>query len=341
MLCALAALGGPLQGGAQRALPAAYLALAGTLLLLFPVTGGAPALTIGVVGVLLALLLPGAAPTPRVLGLALPLLGALLGGVFGWAQRAPGASTHPAPLPATPLATTPSPDVQLTSGPMHLAMAPELDFISVSPDRFWTVFHPWSPEQPPCATETRPRPDGVDVETVCELAEPVYSHLNGWAGLQIAGHQSLSVGFEALPGVRQPVRPLEGEHGSPYAFAFVRDDALHLAQARRREKGPFELLASGPLPPDGTVAIVLYDADAPRFRLELLDFARQASTEPSPSAGWGVPQNSIEFRTLGVRPEDPAAIWISLAATSVGRGFDSVGYAAGRYRNRIRVTALE
>ena len=32
-------------------------------------------------------------------------------------------------------------------------------------------------------------------------------------------------------------------------------------------------------------------------------------------------------------------VWLTLAGTSVGRGFDSVGHKAGTYRNRVRIEA--
>ncbi len=45
--------------------------------------------------------------------------------------------------------------------------------------------------------------------------------------------------------------------------------------------------------------------------------------------------------TGAAAPEDVVEIWISLAATSVGRGWDSVGYRAGAYRNRIELEACD
>jgi hypothetical protein len=39
----------------------------------------------------------------------------------------------------------------------------------------------------------------------------------------------------------------------------------------------------------------------------------------------------------GDEPTSPASLFITLAATSVGRGWDSVAHAAGTYRNRIAI----
>ena len=73
------------------------------------------------------------------------------------------------------------------------------------------------------------------------------------------------------------------------------------------------------------------------------DWAAQASTQLSPTAGWGFTENAISFQLL--LPSEPnelstGFICISLANTSTGRGFDSVGHTAGLYRNRMRVESL-
>jgi hypothetical protein len=43
------------------------------------------------------------------------------------------------------------------------------------------------------------------------------------------------------------------------------------------------------------------------------------------------------MRREGETSYSPVRIWLTLAGTSVGRGFDSVGHAAGTYRNRVRI----
>jgi hypothetical protein len=53
-----------------------------------------------------------------------------------------------------------------------------------------------------------------------------------------------------------------------------------------------------------------------------------------------VPVNAIEFSLGGDAPGSVGAIYFTLAGTSVGRGWDSVGHAPGVYRNRIRVEDL-
>ena len=75
------------------------------------------------------------------------------------------------------------------------------------------------------------------------------------------------------------------------------------------------------------------------MRVVLADWSAQADTTLSPTAGWGVPVNAIEFSLAGDAPSSPASIFVTLAATSVGRGWDCVGHRPGTYRNRIRAGA--
>ena len=103
------------------------------------------------------------------------------------------------------------------------------------------------------------------------------------------------------------------------------------------EGGPIRLEATARLPHP---IFSQLDQGVARARVVFDDWSAQAGTAPSPAAGWGVPVNAIEFSLAGDRPGSPAGIYITLAGTSVGRGWDSVGHAAGTYRNRIRIEVL-
>jgi hypothetical protein len=72
----------------------------------------------------------------------------------------------------------------------------------------------------------------------------------------------------------------------------------------------------------------------------LEDWSAQVDRALSRSADWGVPVNAIEFRLAGDRPGSPAGIYVTLAGTSVGRGWDAVVHAAGICGNRIRIEIL-
>lgn len=147
-------------------------------------------------------------------------------------------------------------------------------------------------------------------------------------------------------GCSRRVHPEEsGAHdrirGRPLRFAYV-DDAqvLRMVTATSGEKGPFRHLAAGALPAGEPLVLILRDEQTPMCRLTLADWDAQRGRSLSPTAGWGVPVATLEFARNGEHASSPVEIWISLASTSVGRGFDSVGHAAGTYRNRIRVEAL-
>lgn len=158
------------------------------------------------------------------------------------------------------------------------------------------------------------------------LTEPVYSHLNTFARIEVYRAKRLRVRFGAEP-IDMP--------GEKHRFATWDGERLTAYEAGRAEKGPFRVLSSTLLDRGEPLVLELLDGEVPQCRVMLDDFTAQASTELSPTAGWGLPQNSIE---LLVSEEAPVQwIVVSLAATSVGIGIDPVGHAAGTYRNRIRI----
>jgi len=126
--------------------------------------------------------------------------------------------------------------------------------------------------------------------------------------------------------------------GRPLRFAFLdASGRFRVVEATSGEKGPFRELASGPLRRGEPLTIELCDEDRPVTRIVLDDWSAQADVQPSPTAGWGAPANAIEFSLSGDEPTSAATIYVSLASTSVGRGWDCLGHRAGTYRNRVRV----
>lgn len=307
-------------------------------------------------------------------------MAAVIGVGVVWAQRAPLADTRPSgePAPAVSGAVMPAPTLRV--GPrvtvfpadavvridarVSLEIAPLLQFISVSPDRFWTLFAPedahtpapWKLVQAEVGeaalglayhgdAERRlwvgDPGEAVVLDASARLAAPVYSHLNSFTRITIHGHRRLTLEFAAAPGRRIEPLPSDYPVGRPLRFAYV-DDAqlLRVMTATSGEKGPFRELASGALPEGEPLVLILCDEDEPVWRLTLTDWPAQRGRSLSPTAGWGVPSATLEFARNGEQTGSSVEIWISLASTSVGRGFDSVGHAAGTYRNRIRVEAL-
>jgi hypothetical protein len=147
--------------------------------------------------------------------------------------------------------------------------------------------------------------------------------------------------FSPCPDKPIDVLPTDYPAGRPARFAYLDAAGIfHVVEASSGEKGPFHELASGKLPRDQALEITFLDTNRSIGSVVLADWSAQVSTDLSPTAGWGVPQNSIEFWLGGDNPRSNASLSISLACTSVGRGFDSVGHAAGVYRNRMTVRLL-
>jgi len=241
---------------------------------------------------------------------------------------------------------------------------PLLTFESRSSDRFWTIFSPRNDKTGPVRQLKSMRRngneilalyeddtrsvlhvsasddgDGATIDAFTQLDNPIYSHLNSFAAFTISGCNKPSLEFSPCRGACVDVEPFEYPVGLPLRMAYVGpDDVFHVAQAKSGEKGPFTSFGTGNLPRAAPLTITLIDDGQPVCRITLDNWSSQAGRSLSPTAGWGLPVNAIEFSQLG---DDsgygPIAIWATLAGTSVGRGWDSVGHAAGTYRNRMAI----
>ena len=256
--------------------------------------------------------------------------------------------------------------VTVKAGTLNLSIHPVLRFLSRSPDGCWTILAPPRIRDEPnlvlgsvlgegdrlalhyradykAILRVDPGPEGrpIRLEAMAYLPQPVFSHLNSFCDLEVAGHRSLSLSFSPCPETLIEVRAADYPTGRPLRLAY-RDawGGFHVVEATSGEKGPFPELARGRLARSEPLAIVLHDKGVAQAKVVLEDWSAQAGTDPSPTAGWGLPVNAIEFSLDGERPGSPAGIYITLAGTSVGRGWDSVGHAAGMYRNRMRIEIL-
>ena len=250
--------------------------------------------------------------------------------------------------------------------PLALTVTPLLRFIDRSTDACWTILarpdvregpepklrgvrspddHTWVvtydfPGQGAATLRLAhdPRRKSIFIDAATRLDRPVFSHLNSFCDLEVRGHRRLALQFSPCGGKRIEVLRFDYPFGRPARFAYV-DEArrFRVVEASSGEKGPFRILAEGRLERSSPLEITLWDEDRAIGSVALLDWSAQASTQLSPTAGWGVPENAIEFSLSGNEPTSPASLFITLAATSVGRGWDSVGHAAGTYRNRILI----
>jgi hypothetical protein len=279
----------------------------------------------------------------------------------------PSSSGQPSPPQWIPLGTRAqfmpeTASLRLVHQGCTLFVDPLLTFHSRSPDRFWTLFAPrafhGAPGRSLSAWQThsngihtvytgfgtdhveaaRTTNETVELTAFTRLADAVHSHLNTFTEVTITGHQQLSLRFSPCPDVPIEVRVMEYPRGLPARLAYLDSQGgFHVVQATSGEKGPFHPLASGRLDRGQPLTITVLDRDQPVASLTLLDWSSQASTELSPTAGWGLPQNAIDFSLSDPDPSSPAALFISLASTSVGRGFESVSHTPGTYRNRMRI----
>lgn len=252
-------------------------------------------------------------------------------------------------------------------GPYRLGLNPMLTFTSRSPDGCWVLFAlPREREAPrrilralqhqgnelrllfgeddlsALRVSASNEANVVNVESHARIPRIIWSHLNSFSELILIGHRQLFLSFSPCPSERVEVKPMDYPSGRPERIAYLAVDGnIHVVEAHSAEKGPYRHLASGPLPRGQPLGIMLWDQDVPIYRITFDDFSAQAGTQPSPTAGYGLPVNAIEFRLEGDDPSAPAAIFMTLASTSVGSGYDSVGHSTGIYRNRLTIERLQ
>jgi hypothetical protein len=294
------------------------------------------------------------------------VIGGALGGVEVLAQRAAAPSTRPSggALPdvrgaaASEDATTGQ--LIVPCGKDKLLVNPLLSFQSRSPDATWVILAKDDElrerrvllhyEKSPNGFRASYRDDGestlvatkdksgaLDIDALTRLSSPVYSHLNAWTAIHLSFDATLSFGPTGT--TRFAIEPADYPAGRPVQLAYLGEDlALHVVRARDAEKGPFAELAQGRLGRDEPLTLEIRPRDEKDkgCRLVFKDWSSQVSTEESPTAGWGVPQNSVQFFSR----DGESIILLALAETGPGRGYDTVGHAAGTYRNRMRIEAI-
>ena len=235
--------------------------------------------------------------------------------------------------------------IELTTGNLRIECFPILEFDRVSPDCFWSILARTKKEHRIPRKQSR----GANANTIqysdgsvlelpayandgwqrliafTPIRQDTYSHLNTYCRFEISGHERLSLSFSPCPDAEIDVLPADYPTGRRFC----------IVEARSGEKGPFRPLATGELARGEALSIVVRDMGQPVATIRLEDWSAQVSTQLSPTAGWMLPVNAIEFQRLDDSVNSPAAIWITLAATSVGRGWETVGHRTGIYRNEV------
>jgi hypothetical protein len=248
--------------------------------------------------------------------------------------------------------------ISIPCGKEHVRLRPLLTFESRSPDATWTLLAPpqafgprrrfeafakdkagfrarYTDDGESTLVATRDA-KGVDVEATSTLPSAVYSHLNTFTTIHVPFEAELA--FGPLGPRTFPIEPADYPAGRPAHLAYLGPDLqFRVVRAADAEKGPYTELAKGPLHRDEALVLEIRPKSGGGCRLRFADWTAQLSTEPSPTAGWGVPQNSIQFSRHGV----DGLVVLTLAETGPGRGWLSVGHAPGTYKNRIRVDAVK
>jgi hypothetical protein len=247
-------------------------------------------------------------------------------------------------------------ELSMDCGRVTVHCCPLLTFDRVSPDGFWSILAP-PPQRPRNLASYAAGSGGhafnysdgsaIAISAPTEAGElrltadvnverDTFSHLNSFCVIRIVGHQRMSLSFSPCEESAIEVLPADYPTGRPARFAYLdRHNMFHVVEATSGEKGPFRRLASGELRRGEPLSIRLRDDGDHIASIRLDDWTTQLSTALSPTAGWGVAVNAIEFQCLGSRSQSEVQVWITLAATSVGRGWDCVGHTAGAYRNRL------
>jgi hypothetical protein len=266
---------------------------------------------------------------------------------------------------------TPNTSVDVGAARVHLKLKglaldiePLLLFQSRSPDGFWTIFSRQLPDQPMLRRAIQ-RDSSLDVmyeegrrmrvdasatelriAASSVLSASVYSHLNSFSTVTLRGHRRLGLAFSPCADSIVEVLHSDYPEGAPARFAYLdQQGVFHVVQATSAEKGPYHTLASGQLRRGEVLGVRLIElGDKPErtlAELRFADWSRQVSTELSPTAGFSVTENSIEFGLARTDPGSAAYLMLSLADTSVGRGWDTVAHSPGRYDNRVSVLTAE
>lgn len=312
---------------------------------------------------------------PAHVWLSVSIVCAFLGAFVVWAQVPPSPATNPMGIePVDPdggqeQALSPpmtfdaghrfypaTAELTLKRDRVTIRCSTRLSFDRISPDGFWSLLAPDEPRTRDLQRHTRfegrhifhyadnsriELPESFAAERMeltafSTIERDTFSHLNSFCDLNVAGHKKLSLAFSPCNDTLIDVLPADYPTGRPARFAYLDEPGRFVvAEATSGEKGPFHQLASGSLNRGDPLTISLHDDGGPVASITFDDWTQQLSTNLSPTAGWGVPVNAIEFQRLGTSEEAPATIWITLAATSVGRGWESVGHRAGTYRNRM------
>jgi hypothetical protein len=248
------------------------------------------------------------------------------------------------------------PVVTLNRGRMTLAVQPLLTFVSRSPDRCWTLFASRAQRDGPRRQlvhlertmeggarlvhrddttswmDVGVRDGVLEIDSWTHLSSPIFSHLNTSTELTISGHRKLSVSFSPCAAARIEFKPFNIQGSAPSRAAYLdREGMFRVVQARSAEKGPFTTLAEGRMNRADALTMTFYDQDRAVYEVTLRDWAAQAGVQLSPTAGYLLPVNAIEFSIDGDHARgDIGRARMGFGGARCGHVSESRDSAAGR-----------
>lgn len=169
----------------------------------------------------------------------------------------------------------------------------------------------------------------VRVDAGTRLARPLSVHRAtlGWLQLKASGpprlRWGLQEGFTAVP-PRQ-------EEGAPAELLVREDQVVRALRARRGQAGPWEILEQGTFED-----WVQYEDDEARLAVVFPDWAAQAGTLPSASAGHGLPANALHYWSVA----DRVNLLLDVGSSRVGPGPRATTLPPGIYRDRFSFIGL-
>ncbi|MBE2249583.1 MAG: hypothetical protein IAE78_08530 [Myxococcus sp.] len=290
-------------------------------------------------------------PRSRLALTGLSLLFVPLGVVQVCARVPAPAGTRPTwtelPAPSRLEATVHAP-----CGHGELVLSPLLRFQDASDDGFWpmaaTPTTARATEPPALAGPLRRATlhvepadgGGLFLDAATLVPQPTASHLNRYADLSVTGLRAPRLSFGPEGSATYPVEPFDYPRGRPAQFgALLAEGAFAVFRATDAEKGPFRELGRVPLARAEALALTVFDGVEPQCRVTWLDYAAQADVTLSPTAGEGIPVNVVQFGRPAT-DEARVVVMLSLAATGIGEGLDTVLHAPGVYRTRLRLEPL-
>lgn len=167
------------------------------------------------------------------------------------------------------------------------------------------------------------------VDALTRLGRPLEVHAAtlGWLRLDTPTAPRLTCGLEDGFDTTPPAR----EEKAPWEQLVCEPEVVRAIRAQREARGPWQVLSQGRF--EDWLCVSQGER---RLLIVCPDWAAQAATGPSPSAGHGLPQNGLLYWRQG---NGTNLLW-DVGSSRLGPGPRASTLPAGLYRNRISLLPL-